>query len=285
MIQLKRRFFCFFCISILFYGCSSNNEAKIPASNLVNFEETPLPKGKFILQDDNIRSGIIGDTSPGSMNNYNGNNQDSSGISTVHNKEVSKLPANMLKKKFKDLLCFHADDTMLIDKAYIATLVLGKNQKFEVVQRDALESSNATDDKIVFDTSMEIGSKMQARLIDMSSSSDRGFDIELIGGQGSETQSLNAKRSKVYWQWKLTPLTPGLKELKLSINIVEKDGEVVNIPARNIPVVIYGKEGFMYKTGQFFKNEGKWIITAILIPIFIAIVTNRLKNREKKAKI
>ncbi|HAZ93353.1 MAG TPA: hypothetical protein DCX70_08100, partial [Chitinophagaceae bacterium] len=63
MIQLKRRFFCFFCISILFYGCSSNNEAKIPASNLVNFEETPLPKGKFILQDDNIRSGIIGDTS------------------------------------------------------------------------------------------------------------------------------------------------------------------------------------------------------------------------------
>jgi len=285
MIQLKDFLFCFFCISILLIGCRSDIETNIPASNLVNIEEAPLAKGKFILQDENAGGRNFQDTKVASLNKNEGNNDEGSSIATVHNKAVSMLPADMFKRKFKDLLCFHADDTMLIDKAYIATLVLGKNQKFEVVQKDVLETSNATDDKIVFDTSMEIGSKMQARLIDMSSSSDKGFDIELIGGQGSESQSLNSKRSKVYWQWKLTPLTPGLKELKLSINIVEKDGEVVNIPARNIPVVIYGKEGLMYKTGQFFKAEGKWIITAIFIPILIAFVTNKLKNREKKSKV
>lgn len=284
MIQLKAYLFCFICISILFYGCSQNNEAKKPATNLVNIEETPLPKGKYILQEDEVKTASFTDTNPASMNNNMGSDTESN-INTVHNKQVSELPSDMLRRKFKDLLCFHADDTMLIDKAYIATLVLGKDQKFDIVQKDVLESSNATDDKIVFDTSMEIGSKMQARLIDMSSSMDKGFDIELIGGANAETQSLNTKRSKAYWQWKLTPLTPGLKELKLSINIVEKDGEVVNIPARNIPVVIFSKQGIIYKTGQFFKNEGKWIITAILIPIFIAIVTNKLKNREKKAKV
>lgn len=285
MIQSKNLYYCFFCISILFIACKAKQEPNIPAPNLVNIEETPLPNGKFILQDENTSGRMFTDTAPASMNSNSGITDDSNGISTVHNKEVSSLPADMLKRKFKDLLCFHADDTMLIDKAYIATLVLGKNQKFDVVQKDVLQGSNATDDKIVFDTSMEMGTKMQARLIDMSSSMDKGFEIELIGGQGSETQSLTSKRSKVYWQWKLTPLTPGLKELKLSINIVEKDGEVVNIPARNIPVMIFGKEGFVYKTGQFFKDEGKWIITAILIPILIAIVTNKLKNKEKKVKV
>ncbi len=285
MIQSKNLYYCFFCISILFIACKAKQEPNNPAPNLVNIEETPLPNGKFILQDENTGGRMFTDTAPASMNSNSGITDDSNGISTVHNKEVSSLPADMLKRKFKDLLCFHADDTMLIDKAYIATLVLGKNQKFDVVQKDVLQSSNATDDKIVFDTSMEMGTKMQARLIDMSSSMDKGFEIELIGGQGSETQSLTSKRSKVYWQWKLTPLTPGLKELKLSINIVEKDGEVVNIPARNIPVMIFGKEGFVYKTGQFFKDEGKWIITAILIPILIAIVTNKLKNKEKKVKV
>ena len=63
-------------------------------------------------------------------------------------------------------------------------------------------------------------------------------------------------------------------------NVIEKDGEVVNLPARNIPITIYGKEGFLYRTGLFFKSEGKWIITAICIPILIAIYTSRLKNRN-----
>ena len=194
MIQSKNLYYCFFCISILFIACKAKQEPNNPAPNLVNIEETPLPNGKFILQDENTGGRMFTDTAPASMNSNSGITDDSNGISTVHNKEVSSLPADMLKRKFKDLLCFHADDTMLIDKAYIATLVLGKNQKFDVVQKDVLQGSNATDDKIVFDTSMEMGTKMQARLIDMSSSMDKGFDIELIGGQGSETQSLTSKR-------------------------------------------------------------------------------------------
>jgi len=265
-------YFIVLCIYFIINGCTHPvPENPSTAINQV-INEDKLPKGKYIL-DDNY-SANQGAEDIRSLNSIH------TDTNNVNKKNTNELPEKILLKKFKELLVFHADDTMLIERSYIATLVMGKNQIFSTLKEEALNQSNASNNKIIFDTSMEFGSKMKARLIDMNSSVGKGFDIELIGGPEAEVQSISGKRSKAYWQWKLTPLSPGLKELKLSINVIEKDGEVVNLPARNIPIIIYGKEGFLYSTAQFFKSEGKWIITAICIPILIAIYTTRLKNRS-----
>ena len=122
---------------------------------------------------------------------------------------------------------------------------------------------------------------MKARLIDMSGAENKGFIIELLGGEESATQSINEKRKKVMWQWKLTPQTPGMQELRLSINVVERNGEMVNLPAKNISVIIFAeKETILAQVKSFFDEYGKWILATVLIPVFVAWFTTRMRNKS-----
>jgi hypothetical protein len=256
-----------FIIILLFIAAGCNNADDTTANNNSNGEitESTLPKGKLIVDDDDTK-----------------NNAGHDSATTTQNTKVP-TPAEGLKRRYKNLLVFHADDTMKIKKAYIATLILAKDQVLATIKDEALESSNAGNQDFKHDTTVDIGNKMRAKLMDMSGALNKGFDIELIGGDEAATQSITEKRKKAIWNWKLTPLTPGQQELKLSINIIEKDGESVTLPTKNIPVMIFAeKEGFWESVAGFFKNENtKWILTAILIPIFIAWITSRVKYRHE----
>lgn len=265
-------------LCVLLAGCGQ--KATPPADNTAEtITETSLPKGKYVLEDD-IKSNAAQTTALGDVKNNN--------TGTAENSTASATDAeHRLKHRFKNLLIFHANDTMKINKSYLATLVLGKDQVLEELKAEVLEADGSADDNIKQDTSFETGSKMKARLIDMSGAEKKGFTIELIGGEDAAVQSITAKRKKTIWQWKLTPQTPGLQELKLSINVIEKDGEVVNLPARNIPVVIFAEqEGFFASIGSFFKNENtKWLLSAILIPVFLGWYTTKRKNKKDEKAV
>lgn len=275
---MKLKLFLWVVIMLLIAGCNNSEDAdlRIPGNSEVS--DANLPKGKYVIEDDNTVRGI--ENNPGSINDYKGNNTKPENGQT----ENSNDPYGDLKRRFKNLLVFHADDTMKIKKAYLATLILGKDQVLGDMKEEVLESSNSGNQKITQDGTIDIGSKMKARLIDMGGAGNKGFDIELIGGEEAATQRITEKRKKVIWQWKITPLAPGQQELKLSINVIEKDGEAVNLPARNIPVVIFAeKEDFSTMVSGFFKNENtKWILSAILIPIFIAWLTTRMRHKNDK---
>jgi hypothetical protein len=275
---MKLKLYLSVAVMVLTAGCNNSGDSDLHISRNDEISEANLPKGKYVIEEENTVRGI--DNNPGSINDYKGNNtNDESGQA-----ENSKNSYDDLKRRFKNLLVFHAEDTMKIKKAYLATLILGKDQVLGDLKAEVLESSNSVDGKIKQDATIDIGSKMRAKLIDMSGAGNKGFDIELIGGEEAATQRLTEKRKKVIWQWKLTPLTPGLQELKLSINIIEKDGETVNLPARNIPVIIFAeKEGFGAMMSGFFKNENtKWILSAVLIPVFIAWLTTRMRHKHDK---
>jgi hypothetical protein len=261
------------CTVFIYTGCSN------PAGNPNNtagteITEAELPKGKYVLEDDDVQA-TAATVAVKSLNGYNNN-------TNRENTTPAEKPYANLKRRFKNLLVFHAADTMKINKSYLATLILGKDQIFGDLKTEVLDNSNANTDAIKQDTTLDIGTRMRARLIDMSGATNKGFTIELIGGEDAATQSMTGKRKKVIWQWKLTPQTAGLQELKLSINVIEKDGETVNLPARNIPVMIFAeKEDFSTMAGNFFKNDStKWILTAILIPVFIAWFTTKMRNRH-----
>ncbi len=274
-----RLLFLSLCSFVVFSSCnSSSNETSGGANDNQEITEAPLPKGKLII-DDFTASVTNNDDGSASINGINGADNNQAPVIKPED-DVTRL-----KKRYKNLLVFHADDTMKIKKAYIATLILGKDQVLGDMKEEVLESSNAADDAVKQDTSIEIGGTMKARLLDMSGATNKGFDIELIGDESSE-QKISDRRKKLMWQWKLTPLTPGQQNLTLSITVTEKDGNRVNLPVRSIPVVIFAEEeSTMNKMVSFIEKNYQWLLATLLIPLFMGWFNARMRHRFDRKMI
>ena len=264
----------FSCLSLLSCHSSDSNNTVSPTDDQAFIKESPLPKGRQVIDDD---VPVIANT----QTDQTALGKDGDGANT--HGDLSVMPVAdrtaFLKKKFKNLLIFHADDTMQVNTPKLATLILSKDETVEKMKLEVLDESNAKDQGIKTDTTMDFGSKMKARLIAFgSNSNENSFAIESLG---DEIQSFGTDRNKILWQWKVTPLKPGQQELKLSVQIIEKDGEAVSLPARNIPVIIFAKpESFLSSVGDFISRKYEFLITAIMIPIIIAFVTTRIKNKN-----
>lgn len=263
---MKCQFKILLLAAIIFCACSKGTSDKVSAI------DSTLYTGKNVI-DESSDVKIV-DPKGGSFNDYNGKNSNPP-------KPEQRSAYDEMKKKYKNLLVFHAADTMRIKKSYIATLVLGKDQIMGDMKSEVMENDYKPTDSLYTDTAMDFGSKMKARLIDMSGAESKGFIIELLGGEEAATQSITERRKKVIWQWKLTPQTPGLQELRLSINVIERNGEMVNLPAKNISVIIFAaNETILSQVKSFFDEYGKWILASIIIPIFVAWFTTRMRNKS-----
>lgn len=261
-----------------FQSCSNKTESSSTQTTPLaenEITEATLPKGKLVIEEvpKHVEKPIV--ITPISGNNPKNSETNSSTTKTAETR------GETLQKKYRSLLVFHADDTMEVNRPKLAVLVLAKNESVEKLKMEVLDEANARDEKIKTDTTMDFGSKMKARLIAFGGSKvDSDFEIEPLG---DDEQSFKTDRKKILWQWKITPLKAGQHELKLTIQIIEKDGEAVSLPARNIPVVIFAKEeGFMSKVGNFFATKYEWIITAVMIPLVIAVVNNRMRGKGHK---
>jgi hypothetical protein len=268
---MKFNFLLFCCVVTTVLACNNTNPAPVNKIDDSTISEANLPKGKYIMDDEENNENKV-KIQDGTIKGLN-----STDTSTTHN--ITK-PDFDLKRRYKNLLVFHADDTMKIKKAYIATLILGKDQILADIKEEVLESSNAKNDNIKKDSTLDIGSRMKARLVDMSGDINKGFDIELLNEDGAE-QNITDKRKKAMWQWKLVPLTPGQQELSLAITVIEKNGDKVTLPTRNIPVVIYAEEeSFGSKTMGFLEKNIQWVLASLCIPIFTAWFTSRMRHRH-----
>src|SRR6185436_12069937 len=72
-----------------------------------------------------------------------------------------------LVKKYKDLLVFHADDTMEVNTTYMATLALSRNMPLGPLKMRVLDASDATDDNVLVDSTIELGKRIRADLRDV----------------------------------------------------------------------------------------------------------------------
>ena len=187
-----------------------------------------------------------------------------------------------LVKKYNNLLVFHADDTMEVNKTYIATLALAKNADIEKLSLKVLEASDASGKNVITDTTIQIGKRMRARLLDLSPRNDRSFDITPIS---PDEQNLISKTKEAYWQWNVEPLKEGNRELKLSVVVIMNDEESFGLPAKDIPVLIFAKKAsFINRVGNFFSKYWQWVITGIFVPIIIAWFTTWFKQRAEQKK-
>lgn len=195
----------------------------------------------------------------------------------INNKELT----NKLVKKYNSLLVFHADDTMQVNKTYTASLALARNAPLEPIKMKILEISDATDENVLVDTTIQLGKKMRADLKDFSPRNDKSFLIEQIG---SDEQTLSNSK-EAYWQWNIEPLKEGQHKLKLVIQVVTADDGEVNLPTKEIPVIIFAQKiTTSAKIGKFFSNYWQWIVTGIFLPIFIAWLTTRMRHANEAKK-
>jgi hypothetical protein len=266
----------FFFLSIMLFmlSCSppKNKEDDIPRQQKQLSELTVLPKGKMVVEDDRPTGNTKTDIPYGTKDpKQQGNNQ-----------AGQQSKQDIYKKKYKNLLVFHVDDSMEVAKSKMATLVLSKNENIENVKLEVLEKSGTVSDKLEIDTSMEFGTKMKAKLAEFNYNPvDKCFEIEPLG---EDVQTFRQERKKILWQWKVTPLKSGQHELRLTVQIIEKDGEAVTLPARSYPVIIYTKpSSFFTRVGDFLARKYEWVITAILLPVMIAWFTTRMRNRSARA--
>ena len=186
-----------------------------------------------------------------------------------------------LVKKFNSLLVFHAADTMEGKKVYTATLALARNAALGPIKIRVLEQSGAPDDRVLVDSTIELGKRVRAGLRDLSPRDDKSFQIDPLG---VDEQNLS-KTKESYWQWSIEPLKEGPHKLILSVQVILSDDDKINLPARNIPIMIFSKKvAFFTKVGNFFDKYWQWIITAILVPVVIALLNNSLKQRSEKKK-
>ena len=193
----------------------------------------------------------------------------------------NKEKKDQFVKKYNSLLVFHADDTMQVNKTYIATLALARNMPLGPLKIKVLEESDATDDNVIVDSTIQLGKKMRADLRDFGPRNEKSFFIEQIG---SPEQSLSDSKEAT-WQWNIEPLKEGHHKLKLSIQVISGDKGEVNLPTKDIPVTIFAEKVSMgTKFANFFSNYWQWIITAIFLPIFIAMLTNRIKQANDGKK-
>jgi hypothetical protein len=270
---MRRYLFIFLPAIFLFTACSNKEKTVTTLDADGTITETALPKGKFIINDETALTNI-----PQDPTTFNGHNRQDT---TARITTVKEDPKANLKRRYKNLLVFHAKDTMKINKAYIATLILGKDQMLSIMKEEVLKNSGSAKDKVVEDTTVDIGSKMKAELTPLNDGPGKGFEIEPIG---SAIQSIKDKRKTANWTWKITPLTAGEQHLVLSINIIEKEDEPVNLPTKDISIVIFAEpESIISKVTSFLEKNYQWLLATLLIPLFMGWYNARMRhNFDKK---
>lgn len=254
-------------IGASFYFKSKKTVTAVTADGSIT--EMPLPKGKFIIDDETAMATQTEDPVTFNGKNDQGTKNDPGNLKPD--------PGAIMRRRYKNVLVFHADDTMKINKPYIATLILGKDQIFGEIKEEVLNASDSKNENYHSDTTLEIGTAMKAKLKDFSGSVEKGFDIDFMGDEGME-QRITDKRKKLMWQWKLTPLTSGEQKLSLSITITEKDGEKVNLPVRSIPITIFAESTTSQILGFLQKNY-QWILATLLLPLFLGWYNARLRHK------
>ncbi|MEJ0106793.1 MAG: hypothetical protein WDO19_31470 [Bacteroidota bacterium] len=266
-------------------GDCDNNFAGRPVFSNLLYTHSPLmivvkkralffiiPALFFIIQCDNSSSHAI-------------TTIDSSAVDedTLHLAGASAADA-ITSAAVNNALVFHINDSMQTGKGYKATLALGKNLSLEDLKEEVRESVNSNTGKLYTDTTLKVAAEMRARLKELNPAASKSFEITPLG-EDSEIQEINEETSnKAFWQWNLVPLKEGRHELELVIEIVLNKKRNIFLPSRTIPVTIYSTpESFGTKFSSFMDKNWQWMVTAVLIPIFIAWLTTRIRQRQQQS--
>ena len=124
------------------------------------------------------------------------------------------------------------------------------------------------------EVSIPITSSMQVKLIDPSPDDDKAFSIIT---DNDAIQIVDSNDTYTQWNWDVTPLKSGIKELKLVISTI-KDGKLKETVYQG---EIKVKINPIKQISFFLSLYWQWVIVTLLLPI-IKITYDRYFKKKKE---
>ena len=124
-------------------------------------------------------------------------------------------------------------------------------------------------------TSIPITETMEVKLIDVSPSDRKMFDII---ADNSAVQMVEDNEEITQWSWNITPLRSGKSKLKIVISIIRGGSTKETVYIDEVSV----KADVTKSVPHFIGNYWQWLFSTLLLPLFYWLYARRKKKKAKK---
>ena len=171
-------------------------------------------------------------------------------------------------------IAYSVPEEMKVAKTYSVKVRISKKSgsqtKADLILGSADAINNPSLPSVATIEDVKVSGEMSAEL-----RADAGaFDIKALS---TPVQNID-NESYTEWEWVVTPKKSGDSPLKLIIRVKDLNKDIV-VFNKNIKI----KKNVTVAVGGFFEKYWQWLMTTIIIPIFIYF-WNRKKKKERKKK-
>jgi hypothetical protein len=114
---------------------------------------------------------------------------------------------------------------------------------------------------------------MEVRLVDVSPSDKKMFDIVTDGNQ---VQIVESGDTYTEWSWNVTPIHVGVSKLKIVVSIIKNNNKKDIVYEDTVEIERDVKEQIIF----FWEEYWKWIITTFIMPFIVWWWKNRKKKKD-----
>ena len=170
-------------------------------------------------------------------------------------------------------IAYSVPEEMKVAKTYSVKVRISKKSgsqtKADLILGSADAINNPSLPSVATIEDVKVSGEMSAEL-----RADAGaFDIKALS---TPVQNID-NESYTEWEWVVTPKKSGDSPLKLIIRVKDLNKDIV-VFNKNIKI----KKNVTVAVGGFFEKYWQWLITTIIIPIFIYFWNRKKKKRNKK---
>jgi hypothetical protein len=188
-------------------------------------------------------------------------------------KVIDKSSSKSVNDTTRGWIAYSVPDEMKVFKTYSIKVRISKKSnvnKATLILGNSDAINNPEYPSIATIEDVKVSGEMVADL--------RGdVDIFVINSLSTEKQSIDDD-GYTEWEWSVTPKKSGDNSLKLVIKLKDLSKDIIvfnkNIKIKsNVPVVVE----------SFFEKYWQWIMTTIIIPIFVYFWNRKKKRKTKKS--
>ena len=170
-------------------------------------------------------------------------------------------------------IAYSVPEEMKVAKTYSVKVRISKKSgsqtKADLILGSADAINNPSLPSVATIEDVKVSGEMSAELRADSGS----FDIKALS---TSIQNID-NESYTEWEWVVTPKKSGDSPLKLIIRVKDLNKDIV-VFNKNIKI----KKNVTVAVGGFFEKYWQWLMTTIIIPIFIYFWNRKKKKRNKK---
>ena len=170
-------------------------------------------------------------------------------------------------------IAYSVPEEMKVAKTYSVKVRISKKSgsqtKADLILGSADAINNPSLPSVATIEDVKVSGEMSAELRADSGS----FDIKALS---TPVQNID-NESYTEWEWVVTPKKSGDSPLKLIIRVKDLNKDIV-VFNKNIKI----KKNVTVAVGGFFEKYWQWLMTTIIIPIFIYFWNRKKKKRNKK---